>query len=556
MKNWGKWLGWLAFVGGISALLPTASAQQTIGLFQNQPGSFDGYTLLAPLGSSETFLIDNCGREVHRWSSSFQPAMEAKLLENGLLLRTCEIENPKFHAGGGGGRIELLDWDSNITWWYEYSSDSVRQHHDAIALPNGNIMFIAWQYKSRSACLAAGRDTAYVADSLWEETLIEVQPTQPGQGNIVWEWHIWDHLAQDVAPAAANYMPLSNHPERVDINFYNSSAGPTGFADFLHFNGLDYNAARDEVMVSVHNYSEVYILDHSTTTAQAAGSTGGNRGKGGDLLYRWGNPRVYDRASLQAQQQLYWQHNAHWIPDGFPDAGKVMVFNNGNYRPQGNYSTVDIFSLPIEPDGSYTLNGNAAYGPQFADWQYAFNPPSSVYSSFISGAERMPNGNTLICRGPEGLVMEIDQQEQEVWRYVNPVATVGILEQGQIDNNKLFRAHRYAPNYAGLAGRNLSPGDPIELNPLPLPIACTQTANNPSNSALHDIRCQNPFSEGLEIVSNQGRLPAFEVLDIHGKSYFVSSKSGSTCRISSAHWPSGLYILKLEDGSTLKLMKL
>ena len=72
--------------------------------------------------------------------------------------------------------------------------------------------------------------------------------------------------------------------------------------------------------MSVCAFSEFWIIDHGTTTAQAAGHTGGRRGRGGDLLYRWGNPRAY-RAGTKADRKLFAQHNAHWIPKGLPGAG-------------------------------------------------------------------------------------------------------------------------------------------------------------------------------------------------------------------------------------------
>lgn len=58
-------------------------------------------------------------------------------------------------------------------------------------------------------------------------------------------------------------------------------------------NGIDYNPVLDQIALSTHNLNEWYIIDHSTTTAEAATSSGGNSGKGGDLLYRWGNPAAY-----------------------------------------------------------------------------------------------------------------------------------------------------------------------------------------------------------------------------------------------------------------------
>ena len=131
-------------------------------------------------------------------------------------------------------------------------------------------------------------------------------------------------------------------------------------------NSVDYNAALDQIVVSVHEFSEIWIIDHSTTTAEAAGHTGGRSGKGGDLLYRWGNPRVY-RAGTKADQTLFAQHNAQWIPRGLPGEGHMLVFNNGGQRPDGSYSSVDELVLPVDGQGRYTREPGASYGPKKPD---------------------------------------------------------------------------------------------------------------------------------------------------------------------------------------------
>ena len=189
--------------------------------------------------------------------------------------------------------------------------------------------------------------------------------------------------------------------------------------DWTHFNSVDYNAELDQVLVSVHDFSEIWILDHSTTTSEAAGHTGGKSGKGGDLLYRWGNPRVY-RAGTVADQKLFAQHNAHWIPRGLPGEGHVLIFNNGPRRPDGPYSSVDEIIPPVDEKGRYPLKEGSACGPEKAYWSYSAPKKSDFYSSFISGAHRLPNGNTQICSGANGTVFEVTPDKKIVWKYLNP----------------------------------------------------------------------------------------------------------------------------------------
>src|SRR5262249_23204710 len=126
--------------------------------------------------------------------------------------------------------------------------------------------------------------------------------------------------------------------------------------DWTHVNAVDYNAELDQIMLSTPEFNEIWIIDHGTTTAEAAGHTRGRRGKGGDLLYRWGNPATY-RAGGPKDKTLFFQHNAHWIPKGLPGAGRMLVYNNGARRTGGNYSSVDELVLPLGEDDLYARNG-------------------------------------------------------------------------------------------------------------------------------------------------------------------------------------------------------
>ena len=116
-------------------------------------------------------------------------------------------------------------------------------------------------------------------------------------------------------------------------------------------NSIDYNPALDQILLSVRGNSEVWIIDHSTTVTQAAGHAGGRCGKGGDLIYRWGNPAAYGRGA-QSAQQLIQQHDARWIPAGLPGAGHITIFNNGYDR---GWSSIEEIAPPIDAAGRYTL---------------------------------------------------------------------------------------------------------------------------------------------------------------------------------------------------------
>lgn len=428
--------------------------QQTVGLFLNTPESFDGYTMFAPMKSTTSYLINNCGEEVHSWQSSYKPGVAAYVLDDGTLLRTGTVGNTTFTAGGNGGIIEMIDWDGNVIWDYTLSSSTECFHHDIAYLPNGNILAIVWDLKTQEEAIQAGRTDAEI---IWSEKIIEIQPNlATGEGTIVWEWYVWDHLIQDVDSNLDNFGIIADSPELININFH---GGPPK-TDWLHINAIDYNEDLDQIILSVHSLSEIWIIDHSTSTVEAASHSGGNQNKGGDLLYRWGNPQAYNQGS-SSDQLLFKQHNPNWIDNSFLDGGKIMVFNN-QAGGQGVSSAVNIINPPVDANGSYSYSGGA-YEPNGFDWTYQAAVPTDFYAGFISGAQRLPNDNTLICEGPSGKFFEVDYTGNTVWEYVNPVNDSGPVAQEEAPgSNSVFRSIRYAPDYSGFDGKDLTPQGYIE----------------------------------------------------------------------------------------------
>jgi len=191
-----------------------------------------------------------------------------------------------------------------------------------------------------------------------------------------------------------------------------------GDDDWMHSNSIDYNPQFDQIVLSVHNFNEIWVIDHSTTTEEAAGHSGGNSGKGGDLLYRWGNPDAY-RAGTSSDQKLFGQHDTAWIKPGFPGAGHILIFNNGLSRPGGQYSSIDEIAPPVDAQGNYFLEQGSAYGPTNPNWTYKASPPSSFYAYYISGAERLKDGDTLICDGVSGKFFEVTPGGTTVWQWTN-----------------------------------------------------------------------------------------------------------------------------------------
>jgi Arylsulfotransferase (ASST) len=402
----------------------------------NYNDPYEGYTLFGPEYSTFTYLIDMDGKIVHLWKSDYIQGFGTYLLENGDLLRLDEFGGDiSFMAGGRAGRVEKFDNHSNLLWEYVYANDEHCSHHDIEPLPNGNVLIIAWESKTKQEAIYAGRNPNRLrSTALWPDHVIEVEPVGSSGGNIVWEWHVWDHLVQDYDSTKENYGVVVDHPELVDVNY-----GTTD-SDWNHMNAVDYNEEFDQILLSVHNFNEIWVIDHSTTTEEAAGHTGGNSGKGGDLLYRWGNPAAYD-AGDSSDQKYFGQHGANWIDKGCPGEGNILVFNNG--RQALKYSSVDEIVPPVDNSGNYKYVPGQAYGPDKLIWVYTAETPTDMFSMTLSSAQRLPNGNTLICSANQGLIVEVSQEKEIVWEYkyqnfLYPNA------------NSVARVQRYSLDYPGI----------------------------------------------------------------------------------------------------------
>ena len=416
----------------------TAYSQNTIGLIQNKSKSFDGYTLFS--AHKIVYLINNKGEVVHQWMSKYNSGKSAYLLENGNLLRAAQIPSSEgFLMPSTGGRVEMFDWDGNLIWEYNYSSQTATQHHDIYPMPNGNVLILGIEIIDQIEAIQMGRKRLIPPFmQLYNEHIIEVRPIGLNDAEIVWKWNIKDHLVQDFDASKENFGVINENPQRLNINFLGSS---TGGANWIHINSIQYNVNLDQIILSSKHLSEIYVIDHSTTTAEASSSVGGKYKKGGDFLYRWGNPMAYNQGKKE-DQKLFGPHSPNWINKGLKDATKIIIFNNGTLRSP-NYSEVFIISPPLSSFGEYSYTPNTAYGPKEPNYIYSPANKTEFYSAFQSSAQRLPNDNIFICEGANGRFFEIDTNENIVWEYINPIGASKILSQGDGTNRKgntVFRA--------------------------------------------------------------------------------------------------------------------
>ena len=473
-----------------------------------------GYVLFNPSMGTDTYLMNIDGEIVHIWKTDMT-SMLSYLQDDGSIIRHERVLDDKtFAAGGQSGVISNISWNGEVLWRYRYATPTLLTHHDLAILPNGNILANAWEVKTKEECIAMGLNPEGLPDAgLWFDKVIEIKPKGKDGGEIVWEWRMWEHLVQDIDKSKPNYGDPTKSPRKLNLNPYvfkdpipeeaikgmieqgiatsNQTPGNMG-SDVTHLNAINYNPKLDQIALSSYWFNEVFIIDHSTTTEEAAGSSAGKYGYGGDILYRWGNPQNYGRGGPE-DRMLYNQHDVQWIPEGYPGAGHIMIYNNDIYGGKGqyhgvfeaipalkrpnmtlseldNYSSVLELKTPLAEDGSYVLTENKAFGPETPEWSYIASDTFSFYSAFISGTQRLKNGNTFINEGARGQFFEVTPQGEVVWSYLNQYFDNYRMPDGTSPQPAAFfffaqyRAYHIPIDHPALAGKVLQ-----AISPQPTP---------------------------------------------------------------------------------------
>jgi hypothetical protein len=413
------------------------------GLTKTSDDLAPGYVMFYPPNSASVYLINRKGEVVHEWKGNYEIA-SAYLNDDGSLTQLAtDVDFPVFAAGGEAGRLQKMSWDSKMLWDFEYANEAYHAHHDIAVLPNGNVLAIAWEAKSAEEVIEAGRKPELTPKAgLWTSKIVEIQPLDKTHGKVVWQWHIWDHLVQDFDAKKKNYGDVAVHPELLDFNVGEDLPKPisqdsldilqalkkvrrnktidNGGSDVYHLNAINYNEDLDQIAFSSPHLSEVFIIDHSTSAEEAASHSGGRWGKGGDFLYRWGNPQHY-RQGDSLDQQSFFQHDIRWIKKGYPGEGSLTFFNNdiSGRKDSLNYSSVYQIRPKTDAQGNYVLMDNNRFGPKEPEWKYIAKDTVSFYGPFVSGAQRIQNGNTFINEGPKGRFFEVNPEGEIVWEYLD-----------------------------------------------------------------------------------------------------------------------------------------
>lgn len=344
--------------------------------------------LINDAGNNLVYLMNKKGEIIFDWNiNNGNLGNDCFIESNGKLLAMLESEETLIALGGQGGKIELLDKEGNVEWQFTYSSEDYILHHDAERMPNGNVLLMVWEKLSASNAIAIGYKQEI---DIYPDAIIEVDPTN---NEIVWEWHMWDHLVQDYDENLPYYGSISENPHLIDINYNQLENG-----DVSHANGIEYDATNDIIYLSVNFYHEIWAIDHSTTTEEASSHEGGNYNVGGDLIYRFGNPEAY--GDFESKRMFNNNHHPNLIEDN-----TMFVFGNGSDQLQ---STVFEIEIP-----ETFKNQNNEFNEPSILW--SFTDPE-LFSPKVSGAVTLPNGNILITEGDFG-AWEVTRDKEVVWKF-------------------------------------------------------------------------------------------------------------------------------------------
>ena len=410
---------------GWSLTLATQSVYPTGTTIYSPERAWNGYTVLSPLQTQAVIVIDMNGNIVKRWDGYNNSAGgPARVFPDGSVMSASGSRPPRQES------LELIhrDFEGNVIWRFDRGEQiqlndgsrvwSARQHHDWQRED-----FPAGYYSPEAKPAITGSNTlilthtnhtrANIADvPLEDDRLIEVS----AKGDIVWQWVAADHIDEfGFSPDAR--QAIKSAPG------YNKGRGSF---DWLHINSATYvgpnkwfdqgdkRFAPNNVIISSRQASFVAIV-----------------ARDGSIAWQLG-PDFTRSKELQAIRQIVGQHHPHVIPKGLPGAGNLLVFDNGGSSGYGLSSP-----LAVGGQGTFARAGSRVLeiNPVTLEliWSYS---AARFFSTNISGAQRLPNGNTLITEGANGRMFEVTKEGTIVWEYMNS------LFGGPQSSNNVYRAYR------------------------------------------------------------------------------------------------------------------
>jgi hypothetical protein len=391
--------------------------------------AWSGYTVLSPLGTQAAIVIDMNGNVVKRWDGySNSAGGPARVLPGGAIVGAAGARPPHQES------LELVqrDFEGEVVWRFDRNEQvetrdgatiwALRQHHD-------------WQredfpagYYSPGAepALTGGMTLILTHTSLIEPAVADVMLEDDRiievtwDGEIVWEWIASEHIEELGFDAAAR-AAIKAAPG------FNAARG--GF-DWLHLNSATYLGPNQWFDGGDSRFEPSNIIVSSRQASSIAIIA-----RDGSIVWRLG-PDFSQSEELRAIRQIIGQHQAHLIPKGLPGEGHLLVFDNGGASGYG-------FTNPIAPDGTGAFVRPSSrvleINPVTLALTWSYQAPGQFFASNISGAQRLPNGNTLITEGTGGRLFEVTNDGTIVWEYINPLFANGA---GPRPSNAVYRAYR------------------------------------------------------------------------------------------------------------------
>lgn len=460
--------------------------------------------------SNKTCLLGPDGTMLKSWSSVGSP-YAAFLTDSG---------NVVWGSGNGTGpgapykTIKEVDWDGTSTGrdWTWTSPTSGTLHHAFSVMPNGHWLAIGYELLTNAQVMSAmGVTSLTYTGSIYNEHVLEYDPATK---TVVWEWDAKKHFS------------ATNDPHKINVNKFSSGGGFGGgfgggggsSGDVIHLNSAAYDPVRNVVLVSAHMMNEILVIDHSTTTAEAATDKGGKFGKGGDILFRWGAPTNYGGTGSTVCNVV---HGANTVPAGYSGAGNFMFFCNSDNGTiysgaKGNSSVYEV--QPVVADSGFVI----------ADGTYSATVVFNFYKSGYSSSgnfgfiQALPNGNRFVSFSKSGKMAEISEG-QIVLEYANAT-------------NERFRATRYPLTYRGISKSSVYKGTTgVEQ-------AVGARGFHVAAQAATRSLVVSGIASGAEIT----------VRDLKGRVLVSTTATGASATLSTRGWSNGSYVLDVQDAGKVE----
>lgn len=494
----------------------------------------DDLILFSRSFGNKTYLINKCGEIINEWSHDDRAGLSSRLLNNGNLIRAERTIETCCLQTSAGGLIKIQDWDNAVVWEFNAAVGNETQHHDFTVMPNGNILYLGWEEIGKEKMDSLGSNSSGAL--LWLEFVREIKPIFPDTFETIWEWKIENHVIQNLFPDKINHREtISEHPGKVDINYI----GPASFSRLHHWhiNAIDYNPERDEIILNARNNSEIWIIDHSTTTEEAASDSGGKSNKGGQILFRWGNPEAYEIGTRDSLK-LYGSHGIDWLDDT-EMKGYILFFNNGDVRAEGSYSTIEAIKPSYDSMGNYSVRNDSLYALDDHKIIYGEEENQNLWSRYLSNAVKLENGY-LINEGSPGRIFEIDNTKDIVWQVQMTGSSIGV-----------FKVFSYPLDFEGFDNRNLTP---INSENIVSDFELCEFTSSNSDLRLQEVSVYpNPATNQLNI--HLERVSKITLINsdsqtVLNKTYELGNKT-----IDISRFPKGIYFLQIANGNQFQFLK-